>query len=218
MTAIIVNFKTLHLVAQAYESLCAAYSMPVVLIDNGSHDASEQWVRDHGGSVNKENIGHGPAMHQAINLTTTPYFLTIDTDCVVRRGGFLEAMLPFFAEEAATYAVGWLRWTNRESGIPMDWYSPQPEDRSIFVAYAHPVMALYSREKYATLKPFNHHGAPALQNMLDAEAHEYRIQDFPIFEYVTHLGAGTRRMFRGWWSPKSADVPDPWREDAIFPS
>lgn len=99
-------------------------------------------------------------MHNAAMNLTTPHFLTLDSDCVILQGGFLEKMLEYF-ENPSVYAVGWNRWTNRKSGIPLDWYVPRPEDKSEFVAYAHPVMALFNTSIYRQLNPFNHHGASA---------------------------------------------------------
>ena len=214
VTAIIVNFKTLNLVKQAYESLKKVYSLPLLLIDNGSRDASTDWVRDHGGIGLPKNIGHGPAMHFAIKQVTTPYFLTMDSDCVITQGGFLEEMLPFF-EGANAYAIGWQREAQRETGVPITWFTERPPKRN-FVRYIHPVLSLYDRAKYNTLKPFNHHGAPVLQNMLDAEAHGYSVKGFSITKYTTHLGAGTRRMYNGSWNPKEGEAPTQWRKDAVF--
>jgi hypothetical protein len=143
----------------------------------------------------------------------TPYFLTFDSDCVVNKGGFLEGMLPFFESEG-TYAIGWLRWIHRQTGIPHDWHQAgTPTDE--FVQYVHPAVGLFSRERYITLRPFNHHGSPLLDNMLDAEAHGYKVESFPVFDYITHLIGGTRRMYKNWWDVGDAK-PDQWQKDVIM--
>lgn len=216
VTAIIVNFNTLHLVKQAYESLQRAYpDLPVILVDNNSQDGSRQWMRERGGIVLSHNIGHGPALHLATMHVKTPYFLTLDSDCIVNKDGFLEGMLPFFESGANTYATGWLRWMHRTTGIPHDWHIAGTSTDD-FVQYVHPAVGLFNREKYLTLKPFSHHGSPLLDNMLDAEAHGYQVGGFPVFDYITHLIGGTRRMYKNWWDVGDAK-PDQWKPDITMP-
>jgi glycosyltransferase involved in cell wall biosynthesis len=215
VTAVIVNFRTLHLVKAAHESLAALYHIPIVLVDNASGDESTAWVRERGGICNATNIGHGPALHQAISGMSTRYVLTFDSDCVANKPGFIEAMLEGFADPLL-YAVGWLRWVDRWSGVPLEWHvNPPPKER--FVAYVHPAVALYDLGKYRGMAGFIQHGAPALQNMLDAEKRGYTVRDFPVFDYVTHLEAGTRRMYDGRWDPTEKERPKPWVANQRFP-
>ena len=215
ITAVIVNFKTLHLVKQAYGSLREHYDLPVILVDNHSQDESAQWVREQGGIVNSTNVGHGPAMDAAIERVTTPYVLTLDSDCIVNSGGFLEEMLKFFSDPQA-YAIGWLRYVDRVTGVPLEWHLNHPPGER-FVRYLHPAVAIYDVAKYRGLARFYNHGAPALQNMLDAEAHGYAVADFPVFRYVTHLVAGTRRMYDGRWDPRDNENPKPWKKNESYP-
>ncbi len=211
VTAVIVNFKTLWLARQAHSSLLCYYDVPVVLVDNGSGDkATTQWVQAHGGICNEQNIGHGPALNQAIReRVKTPFVLTLDSDCVVQKGGWLEEMVDFFFGSKA-YAIGWLRWVDRWSGVPLERHLDKPPaDR--FVRYIHPAVGLYDVEKYKTLRPFAQLGAPCLWNMIDAEAAGYVVKDYPVFDYVKHLVAGTRRMYGGRWNPETLEKPGEWR-------
>jgi hypothetical protein len=47
--------------------------------------------------------------------------------------------------------------------------------------------------------------------MIDAETAGYLVKDYPVFEYVKHLVAGTRRMYGGRWNPETAERPGEWR-------
>ncbi len=217
VTAIIINHKTLFLVQQAYQSLTSWYDLPVVVVDNGSQDAAtDAWVRSVGGMLLPDNIGHGPALHRSIQTLTTPYVLTLDSDCVVNRGGWLEQMLAYF-HNPQLYAIGWLRWVDRFTGVPLEWHldSPPP-DR--FILYVHPAVGLYSRDWYNRLAtPFSHHGAPALANMLAAEQQHAQLLAFPVFDYVTHLVAGTRRLYGGHWDGTTPHTQHAWSADDHYP-
>lgn len=211
VTAVIVNFKTLWLARQAHSSLLRYYDLPVVLVDNCSGDkTTTQWVQAQGGMCNVENIGHVPALHKAIiERVKTPFVLTLDSDCTVFKGGWLEEMLDFFLGSKA-YAIGWLRWVDRWSGVPLEWHLDKPPAER-FVQYIHPAVGLYDVEKYKTMRPFAQLGAPCLWNMIDAEAAGYVVKDYPVFDYVKHLVAGTRRMYGGRWNPETLEKPSEWR-------
>lgn len=217
VTAIIVSFNTAVLTQGAVATLRQAYpELPIILIDNGSSDGSEtlgpqltqkyqvQYVRHY------TNIGHGPALHQGILRCTTPYVLLLDSDCTVHKGGFVEAMLARFAEDSALYSVGWLRYVDRYSGVPLEWHLIQPP-ASQFCGYVHPSCALLDRAKYLSLPPAFHHGAPLLENMRAVEAAGYRLEGFSVGTYVEHMVAGTRRRYGGRWDPQAVEKPGVWR-------
>ena len=216
VTVVIVNFKTLWLTRKAYKSLLRQYDLPVIIVDNGSGDTNTtEWVRAVDGICNTSNLGHGPAMDAAIKKVTTPYVLTLDSDCTVLHKGWLEEMLDFFLHSKA-YAIGWLRYVDRLSGVPLEWHlTKQPGER--FVPYVHPAVGLYDVAKYKTLRPFINHGAPALWNMIDAEASGYLTKSYPVFDYVEHLIAGTRRMYDGRWNPNSSESPTEWKAKGDYP-
>lgn len=222
VTFIIVNFKTAKLTRLAVSSLLTKYKVSVILIDNGSQDKSSGTVKRLGDRkcvraiLNKQNKGHGPALHQAIQLINTEFFFAMDSDCEVRKGGFLERMLKQMAANPNLYALGWRRWVDRGTGVPLEWHTNHtPKKR--FVAYAHPAASLYRTAFYRELSPFIHHGAPTLHNMIGAEKHGFDVAGFPIFDYIKHLEAGTRRMYGGRWNPKDGEKPTVWRKDTGFP-
>lgn len=220
VSVVVVNYKTAPLVRDAVNSFVTRYpDVPLLVIDNGSGDNSVgviQKLEARNPSVTAkllgENIYHGPALDQAMHLATTPYVLTLDSDTVTKRGGWLEAMLGHFRSDQRLYAIGWLRWVN-ENGVATWDGLPRPH----LHPYVHPYCALFDRAKYLTLSPFFKDGAPCRVNMFSAVQHGYHLVSFPIGEYVEHLIAGTRRMYGGRWNPGHGERPRGWREDAKYP-
>lgn len=222
ITCIIVNFRTKRLTKQALTTFIKHYpSVHVTLVDNGSHDDSTNLVRQAGNVYSKvqavlhdTNIGHGPAMHRAILSCDTDYVFTLDSDCIVNRGGFLERMLKRFIAHPSLYAIGWLRHVNPYTGVAAP---PGRVSHTGLIQYVHPHAAIYDREKYLSLPPFSHSGAPCITNMREANKRNMRIESFPIDRYVTHLVAGTRRMYQGRWNPKKGEKPGRWNDDRNWP-
>jgi GT2 family glycosyltransferase len=192
ITVIIVNYRTRAFTQRVVEGLRSFYpTMPLLLIDNGSNDDSTQYIVSitdqdpHTRSIlNTCNHYHGPAMDQGIRHSTTRFVFTLDSDCEVQQGGFLEQMLNYF-DDPQTYAVGWL--------VNMDHYGFQKDSdvRQTLVPYIHPSAMLLDRDKYLSLPPFVHHGSPCLTNMRAAQENGYTVRDFPIAEYILHYGRGT---------------------------
>jgi len=216
VTCIIVNFKTYSLVQIALTTFREFYpNVKVILVDNGSHDKSTKYIerahrlRNVSSVLHGENIGHGPAMHDAIMLCKTDYVFTLDSDCIVQHGGFLERMIEML-QSNDTYSVGWLRHVDPINGV-----STVESGKSL--RYIHPSAAVYDRKKYLVLPPFSHSGAPCTLNMFMARKAGYTVSDFPIRDYIEHLVAGTRRMYEGRWNPKTDDKPRPWEKDVHLP-
>lgn len=213
-TAVVVNYKTKHLIKKAVQSFRRYYpSVPLILIDNNSQDGSSEWCNKQAGEhttviICTSNIGHGPALDLGIKQAKTRYVFTFDSDVVFNRGGFLEKMQSVAGRE--NYAVGWLRWVNR-NGV-----SSRNKNATWLCPYIHPHAALYDRDIYLTLKPFNHKGAPCADNMHDAKSKGIRVAGFPVENFVTHLVAGTRRMYKGHWDG-NGKTPERWNPDARIP-
>ena len=235
VTAIIVNYNTLGLLQTAANSFTKYYpNIELIIVDNhstidelGTHMYMDA-CKDNPSRpcktrliYNNTNIGHGPAMHQAIQMVTTKYFYTLDTDTETFQTGHLEQMIRLLGAADNHYASGWLRWVN-SGGISADWYVPRPNDiEHTFIPYIHPFAALYKTELYHKLTPFIHHGAPCIQNMIDAMNKGYKVFEFGISHYVRHLIGGTRRMYtgipQGDWAPTDDNKPAPWNPKAKVP-
>jgi Glycosyl transferase family 2 len=197
ITVLIVNFRTLKLTKGCIESLLGHYpDVRLLLIDNGSADQSTEYLRDLAAGLpnvdvifNERNRYHGPAVDQGIRHCETCYVFTLDSDCEVRQQGFLEAMRAFF-QDPRLYAVGELRFKSKY-GYTFGYGDAARSGRRKRIPYIHPWGMLLDRRKYLTLGPFSHHGSPCLRNMRDAQARGYRVQDFPMWDYIEHFGRGT---------------------------
>jgi glycosyltransferase involved in cell wall biosynthesis len=145
--------------------------------------------------INKNNLYHGPAMHQGIMLSKTPYVFTLDSDAEITSGDFLEPMSDLF-RDPRVYAVGELRYKNRfgytYGYVTSDGHTAgtNPEGRRR-IPYVHPYAMLLDRTKYQRLQPFVHHGAPCIKNMRDAKRAGYLVRHFPIGGFVVHHLEGT---------------------------
>jgi hypothetical protein len=222
ITVIVVSFNTEHLLRDCLITFNQFYpDVPMIIVDNASQDASAQFAQEFAAErekatvvLNETNVGHGPGMHQAIIQTETLYFFTLDTDCIVNQGSFLEAMLAQL-KAGDLYAIGWLRWVNR-AGVATRKQIVSEEGKKGLTPYVHPCAALFDREKYLTLPPFTYTGSPCTTNFWTARAKGYQVGAFPIFEHVTHLVAGTRRMYGGRWNPKDGEMPGAWSDRAHY--
>ena len=196
VTAVIVNFNTAELTRRAATSFRKHYPIvPLLLIDNGSHDGSAGVLNELRAQdprytdviLNKKNIHHGPAMDQGLRTLNTPYVLFLDSDCELLRGGFLEAMTALGEEKTNNYAVGKLVFMNKR-GFDV-------KESNGAIAYIRPICLLIKRKTYLTLPRFRRHGAPCLENMKKAVEEGLLLLDFPVFEYVTHKGRGTAEEY-----------------------
>lgn len=190
ITVVIPNFKTPKLIRRAVEGLLRYYpEVRLLLIDNNSKDSSRKYVRkmaDSGYNIkvvlNHINVGHGAAMHQGVHLSSTRLVCLIDSDCIFRRGGFLEGVRSYFSDPEM-YAAGELVRVD-EGG----------NTRKKGALYILPSRMMIDRKKYWTLPPFNHHGAPAVVNIQAAVRKGYRIVNVPkLDKYIHHPGHGLRK-------------------------
>ncbi len=194
VTATIVNYGTPHLTRQAVWSLRSLYpDLPILVVDSGSPDDSVAQLRTLSEDVQpftldavEANIHHGPGMDHALRRIDTPWGLTFDSDCIAFRRGFLEAMLAR-AEEKNAYMIGH-RLAINDMGYPAE------PDRPTY-AYVHPKCALIRRLQYLDLPPFEKHGVPCLYNEKAAAEKGLPLVDFPVDDYVYHIGRGTARTY-----------------------
>jgi hypothetical protein len=195
-TAVIVNYGTPDLTRAAAWSLRSLYrDLPIVIVDNpSSHDSRSELAalgKEVGGvtlMTPAENLHHGPGLDYALHRVTTSWVLTFDSDCIAYRRGFLEGMRSAADADRDSYMVGQLHLVD-SSGFDIAAGSIEAH------AYIHPKCALVRREAYLVLPPFERHGAPCLANERAAAAEGLSLLDFPVRDYVYHLGEGTVRRF-----------------------
>lgn len=216
----IVHFNTPHLVKDCINSFRGFYSeVPIFLVENGSDNKHRDCLLPMlDGDENifpmlePINIGHGPAMHKVFQLAEDyNYIFTLDSDCIVKVGGFLEAMRDI-AEDEFIYAQGWLRKTNYDGVSYLEGENPTD-----YIKYIHPCAALFHRYTYLTLPKFTHRGAPCVTNMLAAQQNDIPVREFPIFNYIEHLVAGTRRLYGGNWQVKPGAQAVAWDAHQHYP-
>jgi glycosyltransferase involved in cell wall biosynthesis len=191
ITILLINYRTYDLTFQCVESLQKYYpNVTLLLIDNGSHDLSTEYVircekqKDNVSAIrNDSNLNHGPAIDQGIRNAKHAYILTLDSDCIIKKPGFIEKMLLKFGHPDM-YAVGNLEYLDHFGYTVTN-------TRAFYTKYIQPHCMLIDRQKYLKLKPFIHHGSPGIKNMRHATQKGYLLSDFPIEEYVHHIGGGT---------------------------
>jgi GT2 family glycosyltransferase len=196
VTAILIHFRTPDLTIRALSSFRKAYpAVPVVLIDNSPDREQKDFsveVRAAYPEVrciaNRRNIHHGPAMHQAMGLVSTPFTLFLDSDCTVIQPGFLEQMAAGICKNARCYAAGSLQYVNKR-GFPIE------RSHRSAIPYINPWCMLVKRALYAELPRFERHGAPLLKNMIGAREKGFVLADIPLEEYVRHDHRGTAARF-----------------------
>ena len=199
VSAVIINYRTPDLALRAARSLRSFYTaLPLLLIDNGSHDSSEEVLRAfaRGNSellLNERNMHHGPAMDQALRRLATGFVLFLDSDTEVLRAGLIERMQAALLERPQGYAAGKKIWMNRRGfDVPETAHGD---------SYIRPICMLLRRSMYFTLPHFERHGAPCLANMRAASARGLELIDFPVEEFIHHEGRGTasRHGYRLGW-------------------
>jgi glycosyltransferase involved in cell wall biosynthesis len=187
VTAIVVNFRTLAQTRTCLSTLRNAYpTLKTLVVDNGSADESTEFLRELQAEddlvrvvFNDTNVFHGPALDQGTHEAETDLVFLLDSDCEIRHAGFLEPLVEEFSRDPLLYAIGKRGYANRWG------YGPISE-RERWTYYVHPFAALIDRNKYFTLPPFVHHGAPLYRNMWGATKAGYHLRHVTIEDHVKH--------------------------------
>jgi len=205
VTVVICQNKTYDLIRLSLTSLLNYYQSIKVLIVNGSpNDRSGKWL--HYMAAQHDNVtvwdrtgydSHGVAMHEAVKLKVlTDYVLMLDSDVIIRRGGFIEMLLGAFA--ADVFATGALMNVTR-SGYAIG----PPKDESDVLRYIHPSTAMFDTWKYKSMKTnFADHGAPCVYPMIEAADRGLRVVGLPVANFVMHLSGAS------WFDPRPV-----WSDD-----
>jgi len=199
ITIIIVSYNTKELLENCIKSIRNhSKSIKIIVID-GSPVESECWFyvkKINGNTIRairiERNIGHGKGMDFAIDLVETPFFCVVDSDTIMNKNP-LKEMLNLIGEN---YGIGCVVDVN-ENGVNID----------KGIKYLHPYFALINKAKYKRFKPFFHHGAPCLNAMKDLnnKGLSNTLIDFPVENYIHHLGRGTRLLNPKEFKPRYWD-------------
>jgi hypothetical protein len=193
VTVAFVHYKTPDLLETAVGSFKSFYrDVPTLIFDNGSgatsanliHHLVDEYAPCLQAVFSRRNLYHGPAMDRVMQLAATEFVCFMDTDTVTRRGGFVEAMCDIFDTSDRIYGVGHAGTANR-------WGFAAPDGKRVLASYC---MMIRVRN-YHLFPPFEHHGLPVMRNLRAAGAQGYELKNFPIREYVYHLGRGTAMRY-----------------------
>ena len=207
VTVVICNYGTLDLIRVCLNSLLRFYPDIKILVVNGSpsHQPSTDYIRFM--AVKHTNIkvyekdkghSHGINMDEAIrNFVSTDYFLLLDSDIIVKRGGFIDGMKSQLQDNALNYATGTLMIGSNENDA-----IGYPRFDGDELWYVHPSCSMFKRYMYLLFAPFADHGAPCVFNMKDAVKYGYKILLYPVDKYVLHLSGAS------WIKPSTQ-----WRDD-----
>lgn len=217
VTVLICQNHTPDLIRLCIESLLTFYpTINIFVVNSTEEDESTTYLRYK--EVRHENIkvwaregdnSHGGSMHDAIvDHITSKYVLTLDSDTITKRGGWIELMVDKIIDNV--FAIGTLNLTTRSNdavGNPIN-------DEDI-LKYAHPSCSIYDRDIYLTLSAdreivsdandvmcrpqFCNHGSPCWSMMKAAEIKGYEVLGFPIENYVMHLSGASYTEPRTVW-------------------
>jgi hypothetical protein len=191
VTVVIPQRKTKDFTQLCVESLLRFYpDIKMLIIDGDSQDDSTLYIMYK--ALTNPNItyynhigrnSHGEILDYAIhNLVTTHYMLTMDSDTITNRGGWIEQLLKQFEQNDNLYATGSLMLVSYNNyGVGL------PQDESDILRYAHPSCSMYRISIYKQLElAWNDNGAPLGHNMREAKDKGLEIDKFPIDKYVRH--------------------------------
>lgn len=204
---VVVSYNSPELIRNLLASLRRFYANPVHIVD-GSGDEWVPAIREAAAPfdgvtlhVQGYNIHHGPGMAWAIQtLPLGPVALFLDSDIIVCRDGFIEAMLAEL--QPHHYGVGGVAYVNRE-GFDIEYgYGAVP--------YMHPPCMLCNIEVMKRWPMPVKHGAPMVAPMLalhDAgQSGLLKHLDWVLNDvtpgtqkvYVDHVGRGTVLNTQGY--------------------
>jgi len=208
ITVLICQRNTKTLIQLCLESLLTYYpDIPILIVDGNSDDDSIFYLRykslvypnikiwERKRMESREYNSHGISLHEAIiELIKTKYVLLLDSDCIIKRAGFIEAMLSQFSDNKL-YATGTMMIvSNSKDGHG----APKTEEDILF--YPHPSCSIFRVDIYNQFAPFGNYGSPCVYNIKDAISKGWKMGTFPVDEYVMHLSGASWTIPRTIWS------------------
>jgi len=168
ITGVCVCHNTKELIETAITSIRKFHPTMKIIIIDGSDETDECYkyicsIADKNTRVFHipENIGHGKGLCVGIEYVETPYMLIFDSDIEMLKSP-LKEMIKYFNENV--YGVG---YTEKTAFDGHEWGSKPIHKSQGFMKYLHPYFCLIQKKEYLKYEPFCHHGAPAVNTMLD---------------------------------------------------
>lgn len=222
VTGVIVSYNGGKILKTAINSIRKFHpAMNLIIVDGSDvNDGCYKYIQTLPDQYTKvyhvsRNIGHGRGLVLGISYVQTPFFLTIDSDIEMLKSP-LQDMLDMMEDD--TCVVGYVENIDREGND----YGARPDLMQYgHFKYVHPYFSLYQMKEYRKYKPFCHHGAPAVNVMLDIARKgmsDKVIKEFPGLghsggqpinnagnwkakprEFIKHDRDGTRVSIEGGW-------------------
>jgi hypothetical protein len=200
VTSLTVNYNTPELLEVLLCSFRQFYDIPYFVVD-GSDEANFDRIKDFPDKFKIElhhfnyNIHHGPGLAYGFKMIKTKQILTLDSDIIILKGGFIEDLQGKLRKDS--YGIGATGIVNRD-GI----------NSLTGTKYLHPSCALINREIALKFALPVKHGAPMINAMqdiaskdLDILQHEQWVQsdilhgyqkiDIKDRFYIDHQWCGT---------------------------
>ena len=199
ITGLTVVYNTFDLIKTAYESFRKFYpSVPLLIMNNSDpEDRCTRYLKRLERTDSKvevchynENVGHGQAAREGIEMIKTKYVYYFDSDTIMYQGGVLEKMLKIMDDE--TYGISRIIYIDRNGkNIRNDFKGER-------IKYLYFVVGLLNRNMYFRFHHWTRFGLPIFKAMIeinDAGIADKALKNFPVWEYVRHIGGGTRSRF-----------------------
>jgi glycosyltransferase involved in cell wall biosynthesis len=168
ITGICVSYNGKEILQRAIESIRKFHPKMKLIIIDGSDISNPcyEYICDIADKYTKvfhaeNNIGHGRGLCAGIEYVETPYILIFDSDIEMLNSP-LEEMLAMFEKD--TYGVGYNEIADLGGH---EWGSRKDKMKEGPMPYLHPYFCLIQKKEYLKYEPFCHHGAPAVNTMLD---------------------------------------------------
>ena len=195
ITGVCVCYNTKDLVKRAYESVRSFHpDMSIIIVDNSDTSSDGASCRKYTKSLSDDktsvvftdgNIGHGRGLVVGLSKVNTPFALLFDSDIEMLKSP-VQAMFDMMEED--TYGVG---YTEKTAFDGFEWGCKPIHQKQGWMKYLHPYFCLIQMKEYKKYRPFIHHGAPAVNTMLDI----YRrglsgkvIKEFPGLGHSSGVG------------------------------
>ena len=124
-------------------------------------------------------------MHAAIEKMNKDFIFLVDSDTETIEGLFLERMGELMLTNEKIYSVGKVDTVDKRGFLTT----------GVGIPTVRTPYMMINRNYYYRLHPFEHHGLPTMKNFSDAHRLGYELLNFPIENYIHHLGRGTAARF-----------------------